>query len=546
MPQFLYERCAQSDEPALTTIAKGKLHSYSWQQVAEDVLRWTAALTELGFGRGQRVALIGSNSYHWILADLSLQLCGAVSVPLHTSLSIEQIVGRIEHAQVSLILADSPRVTSEIGEETSIENFTFEEMHTRAGQGTVDTSHVSQWIEHSDREALTTILYTSGTSGEPRGVMLSHQNLVSNAVAVSDAVASAELETRLAFLPFSHIYARTCDLGSWLYRGTHLVLAESRDTILRDCLLVKPTTLNGVPYFYQKVADGLRVPSTSGTPGRSATHSRGSHLDQKLPPEQDLRAVFGGSIRRLSCGGAGVAPEIEQFFSDRGLPIHSGYGLTEASPVITATPSDGYVPGTVGRPIPGVEVRLADDGEILVRSPGVMMGYWQDKAATSEAIQDGWLHTGDLGQWRDENLRISGRKKEIIVLTTGKKIAPTSIEQRLTGSPVIEQACVFGTGQKYVTAIIVPNPDRLKEEIRRQRLWVWSKHRAVTHPKIHAWFREEIERCLTSVAHHEKIARFAIIPRGFSQELGEMTPKLSLRRQTIEENFQKEIEAMYK
>ncbi|MEQ8209870.1 MAG: AMP-dependent synthetase/ligase [Lacipirellulaceae bacterium] len=535
LPQFLTaERLPAGDETALSTICAGQLSSVSWNQVAQDLVRWVRGLEHAGVKRGDYVALVAENSYPWILADLSLQAIGAVSVPLHSSLSFAQYRDLIRHSEAKFLLADTPTRASEIGEEAEVENCTFQEIEASTEQG---TSELQEYTCQRNANDLATILYTSGTTGQPRGVMLSFGNLVSNAVAVSDAVASNEQETRLAFLPFSHIYARTCDIGSWLYRGTHLVLAESRETILRDCQLCQPTTLNGVPYFYQKVADGIRAKGNEAEkdPSRSATHCR----------SDALRTAFGGKIRRLSCGGAGVAPETERFYEQCGLPILSGYGLTEASPVITATAKDEYKAGTVGKPIPGVDLKIDSDGELLVRSPGVMQGYWRDEAATAEVLRDGWLHTGDLAEWAGENLRIIGRKKEILVLNTGKKVVPTAIEQQLTGSPIIEQACVLGNGRKYLTAILVPTPERLKAEIRRQRLWVWSKRRAVTHPKIRDWFRQEIDRCLAQLAHHEQVAKFVIIPRGFSVELGELTPKLSLRRNVIEKNLHKEIESMY-
>nr|MBA3483377.1 long-chain fatty acid--CoA ligase [Pirellulales bacterium] len=370
------------------------------------------------------------------------------------------------------------------------------------------------------------ILYTSGTTGPPRGVMLTQRNIAANAVAMADELDTGSVETRLLLLPLSHIYARTCDLYCWIYRGSRLVIAESRETALRDCKLAEPTVINAVPYFYQKVADGLR--------------SGGGDVDT-------LKAALGGAVKMLFCGGAALPAEVERFFEDRGLPVMCGYGLTEASPVITATTPATYSPGSVGRPLPNVEVRLAGDGEVQVRGVSVMQGYWQNDAETARAIEDGWLHTGDLGEWDAKgNLRIVGRKKEMLVLATGKKVAPTHIEQLLLGSPWIEQCCVLGDGRKCLAALIVPNPDALRAEIRRQRLWVWSRRRALSHPKVLAHYREEIDRCLADAAEFEQVGSFTLIGRGFSIEHGELTPKLSLCRKVIERSFADAIEAMYR
>ena len=243
---------------------------------------------------------------------------------------------------------------------------------------------------------------------------------------------------------------------------------------------------------------------------------------------------------------AWIAPEVEQFFAERELPILCGYGLTEAAPVVTASTFENYAAGTVGRPLPNLEVQLAADGELLVRGPNVMQGYWHDEAATAATIQEGWLHTGDLAAWSEGgNLRIVGRKKEMIVLATGNKVAPTQVEQLLTGSPWIEQGCVVGDGRKCLAALIVPNPDMLRQEIRRRRLLVWSRRRALTHPKILALYRQEIDRCLVNAASFEQVGPFVLLGRGFSVEAGELTPKLSLRRGVVEQVFSDEIEKLY-
>jgi long-chain acyl-CoA synthetase len=237
---------------------------------------------------------------------------------------------------------------------------------------------------------------------------------------------------------------------------------------------------------------------------------------------------------------------VEKLFAVQGLPLLSGYGLTEASPVISATRKENYSPGSVGRPVKDVEVRVADDGEILVRGPNVMLGYWRDEAATQQTIVDGWLHTGDLGAFDAEgNLRIVGRRKELFALSTGKKVCPNAVEQRLAGSPFVEAVCVVGDGQSHLVALIVPNPQALKQFIKENRLWVWSKRRAVTHPRVRELFRTEIDRVLAGAAHEEHVGPFTILSRNFSLEAGEVTAKFSLRRETIAVNFAEEIAAMY-
>ncbi|MEM6329891.1 MAG: AMP-binding protein [Planctomycetota bacterium] len=407
-------------------------------------------------------------------------------------------------------------------------------------------------------EQCTELVATSGTGGEPRGVLLSQQNLVSNTVAVAQAIAAsldgsdagapdadapdavapddrtqdasapdARREVRLAFLPFSHLFARVCDLYCWVYRGSRMVLAESRETIFRDCQTARPTTLNGVPYFFQKAID---LAQRDGVP---------------------LRGLLGGRVRRCYCGGAALAEDVRRRFGAEGIPLLCGYGLTEASPVVTVSTIKANKPGTVGKPLPGVQVRTAADGEVLVRGPNVMQGYAGpdgaiDPRATAQAVRNGWLHTGDLGAIDAQGfLTIVGRKKEQLVLSTGKNVAPARLEALLAASPWIEQVAVVGDGRSCLGAVVVPNPQRLRAEVRRRRLWVWSKRQALRHPAVRRVFADEIAQRLAGCASHEQVRVFRLLGRPFSQERGEVTAKLSLRRAAIEQTLAREIAAMY-
>jgi long-chain acyl-CoA synthetase len=353
-------------------------------------------------------------------------------------------------------------------------------------------------------------LFTSGTTGKPRGVMLSQRNLAINSAVTAETLGGPNEQVRLCVLPLSHIFARACDLYSWLYRGSRLVLAESRETLFRDLKLVQPHGLSAVPYLYQRAADAVRA---SGKPNEAA----------------ELAALFGGRMERLSSGGAPLPPETEAWYRERGLPILPGYGLSESSPVISMSTPTAFRAGSSGRLLPGVEVRIAEDGEILNRGPNTMLGYWNDPAATAATIRDGWLHTGDLGELDgDGYLYVCGRKKELIVLSTGKKVVPTRVEGLLTMSPLIEQAAVFGEGQCGIMALVVPVADRMAD-----------RHSPATREAYAA----EINRCLRSAAHEEQIRQFVLLDRTFSIERGELTPKMSLRRSVIAKNFAAELQA---
>lgn len=497
------------DEPALGWVHAGEVHWRTWGQIEQDVANLAIEFRDDAQPSGYRhAALWDANSYGWVCCDLALQRAGLVVVPLHASLPEGAAEEASQRYGAGLPKLGRCRVGGLLAPPPSAHHTDVESLPT------------------IDPRALACIQPTSGTSGEPRGVMLTHAQLAHNARAVADAVTrdagEARDELRLSFLPFSHLYARVCDLYAWVYRGSRLVLVESRDTLFRDLQIVQPTSLNGVPYFYQKVLDRAEAE------GRS------------------IRDVLGGQIRQCFCGGAALAPSIQQTFADAGVPLMNGYGLSEASPVVTASSRATNRIGTVGQPIDGVEVEIADDGEVLVRGPCVMQGYWDDPDATAKVLRDGWLHTGDLGRWDEAgHLVIEGRKKETLVLSTGHNVSPSKIESLLCQSPWIEQACVVGEGRKHLAALVVPNPERLRAEVKRRRLWVWSKRAAVGHAAIREIYQRQIAHCLAECPPHEQVGAFTLLTRGFSIEHGEMTAKLSLRRAAIEESFAKAIETLY-
>ena len=332
-------------------------------------------------------------------------------------------------------------------------------------------------VESTKADDLATILYSSGTTGEPKGVMLSHYNLVSNALATDVHFESVESDVKLCWLPLSHIFARTCDLYCWIVRGSQMVLAQSRDTILADCQQFRPTLLNGVPYFFDKVH-------------RHCASQGGSDEEQKTR----LQELLGGRLRMACSGGAPLADATAEYFQRHGLPLVQGYGLTESSPVITVSTPHLFRTGSVGRALEGIEVKIADDGEILTRGPHVMKGYWKQPQATAETIRDGWLHTGDLGRLDDEGfLWITGRKKELIVTASGKNIAPAYLERLICEDPLILQALIVGDRRNYLAVLVVPNADALKNEILARGIQLASREEALVHPEVLALYRKRID-----------------------------------------------------
>lgn len=538
---------SRADEPALWTFRDGAFQSITWGELGAQVARGATMLRNLGVQSGDRVASLSENRREWIVLDLALLVLGAVHVPIHATLSGSQIAYQIEKSGATVMALSGAEQAQKLSafpaEMMCVNTYLSLEPDTQIGlradkahfwpeqmsavPGTPAIADFSDRIASIGPHELATIMYTSGTTGHPRGVMLSQGNLASNAQATADRYPDNKSEMRLCFLPLSHIYARTCDLYAWIYRGSQFALARNRDTIIDDCALVHPNTINGVPYFYDKLYRRLHESGKSKQPGV-------------------VQHLLGGQVKHCFCGGAALPAHVEAYFESQGVPILAGYGLSETSPVISVSTKEQHRAGAVGRVLPGIEVRFADDGELLTRGPHVMLGYWQDESATREVIEDGWLRTGDLGRIDDEGyLHITGRKKEILVTALGKNVEPTAIERLLTASPLILQAMVVGEGRNYLSAILVPNPERLRAEIRERRLWVFSRRGALQHKQVQALYRAEIDRVLAELSRHEQIGRFLLLDRGFTIDAGELTPKGSLRREVILKNLNAEIERLY-
>ncbi len=381
-------------------------------------------------------------------------------------------------------------------------------------------------LRHVDGGDLATILYTSGTTGEPKGVMLSHNNLTSNAIGTLEFLTPEAGDVRLNFLPFSHVFARTCDLYTWIaFNGVELVLAESRDTVIGNCLEVSPTLINGVPYFFDKV---LRYT-----------------LEQPLDEQEGFLAkLLGGRLRMCCSGGAALPQHVAEAFARQGVMLVQGYGLTETSPVITICDDAARV-GSAGRAIPGVEIRIAEDGEILTRGPHIMIGYWNKPQATADVLRDGWLVTGDLGRLDEDGyLYITGRKKEIIVTAGGKNVAPVLLESLLTEDPLILQAMVVGDGRNYLAALVVADVENLRSELTSRKIDCppegWDND-----PRVRQLLADRVVQRLAGLSHYEQVAKFAIVTSPFTPESGELTPTLKLRRNIIAKRYAAAIEALY-
>ena len=533
---FLDQVRAKASDVAIHIKRDGQFAPLTWEEVGLDVRRYVAHLIELGVGHGDRVVQFAENRYEWILTDLALHMVGAIHVPVHSTLSGLQVVEQAIDSGAEILIVSTQElaeklVTSSIPLPESIRVYSFDVVTSSSlaaaqfDQGEVDlTAALDLEASVAERvlpEHLATILYTSGTTGEPKGVMLNQHNLVTNSVGANNKIEQQESDLRLNMLPLSHIFARTADLYSWIVGGSVLALAESRDTVIPDAQQIKPTVLNAVPYFYARIQKALAEKGVADAPGA-------------------VNNLLGGRVRFCCSGGAPLTTPLYDYFKSQELPLLQGYGLTESSPVITVSSLSEDRRGAVGKPIEDVEIKIAADGEVLTKGPHVMVGYWQNERATNEVIKDDWLLTGDLGEIDDDGyLYITGRKKELIVTATGKNVAPAYLEALLVEDPVIAQALVIGDNRKFLTALIVPDPQALQNVVGEEGL------ADLNGSQVQDAIGGRIAERLSQVAKNEQIGKFLVLSRPFSADRGELTAKLSLRRSVIHEHFAAEIESMY-
>lgn len=533
--------------PAVRFKLHGLYHDLTWRDYREQALAGAAALISAGVAPGDRVGLVAENRVEWLIADMAIMTAGAINVPPHAPLTARQIHYQLEDAGVCWLFvstsAQADKVRQIRGELPKLRGVIAYD-HDATGDG-IDSwdgflqrgrqtlaavaGELSRREEALGLDDLATIMYTSGTTGNPKGVMLSHGNLLSNAEAMLAIVPPQPTDVVLNWLPFSHIYARTVDhYGNSLVGGTLTCLAESAETLVQNLEDVQPTNMASVPRFYEKVLTAVAD-------------------DDPKETSRKLRKVFGPRIDWMSSGGAPLPLAVAEAYHRAGLMLLQGYGLTESSPVISFNNKQHYKLPTVGRPLTGVEVKIGPDGEVLTRGPHVMKGYWNNPKATTETIRDGWLHTGDLGRLDEDGfLQITGRKKELLVLSNGKKVAPSNIEGILLADPCIDQVVVCGEGKNFLTALLVPHWDNVRTALAAQGVTLVGDVEArARQPEVHVLMERLLRERLADVSHMEQVKKFVVLPRPFSVAEEEMTVSLKLRRNVIMQKYGRQLEALY-
>ena len=582
-------------KPALVRRCRGDaVEELSTQELFDRIRDFSLGLGALGVEPGDRVAILSDSRPEWLIADLAALTAGAVTAPIYPTLP---------EAQVRYILADSGARVVVAADETQAAKVraVWDELpdlsalvimdpagepEAAAGASGREDLSLAQATDRGHRRLMTedglgreykerataiapdrlaTIIYTSGTTGEPKGVMLTHGNVASNVMDGGAVVRVDSEDAALSFLPLSHAFERAV-VFLYLYHGVTVTFAESLDTIARDLGTVKPTVMTGVPRVYEKFQARV-LEAVAGAPavrrrlfqwavgvGLRRARAQLAGRSVALPARLQLglaerlvlsriRGRLGGRLRFVVSGSAPLSTPIAEFFFAIGIPVVEGYGLTETSPTLTVNPLERPKLGTVGPAIRNVELKIAEDGEVLARGPNVMQGYYGKPEATAEVMRDGWFCTGDIGSLDDDGyLTILDRKKELIVTAGGKNIAPNPIEAELKRSPLVAEAVLIGDRRPYVSALLVPDFAALAAQAGAEGA---SREEVVERPGVVALFDEVVERVNAGLARHEQIKRSALLPAEFGIATGELTPTLKVKRRVVAQRWSDAIERLY-
>lgn len=556
----------------------GVLEAYSCAALLARVHHLALALEAEGVRKGERIAIFSENRPEWHLVDFACQLLGAVSVPVFPNLPADQISYIVANSgshwifysntekremleDLSRWATASPILVAMDTDAQSAEGTTLEALLARGAELGADFS-AATWRGRVDEEDLASILYTSGTTGNPKGVMLTHGNLTSNFLSASEIYpgSGGEAEQCVCFLPLSHVFARTTT-HMFLYRGIAVHYVETVEALPEAFAEARPTVFASVPLIFERAHQRILEAVAEQPPARRKLFAWALDIGERYLAARQAgqgagwlaaqRAVakrlvyrriherFGGRLGLAVAGGAALPKRVEIFFHAVGIEVYQGYGLTETAPMLTINYPRRHRLGSVGPAGPGVSLAIAEDGEVLAQGPGIMRGYWKNEEATHEVIDDrGWFHTGDIGSLDDDGyLFITGRKKDILVTADGLNVAPVSIEQLLTAAATIAQAVVLGDDRPFLAALLVPDFQRLGFNVDPRRL--------VEDPQVRREIEEVVETVNRLLPRYEQVQRFALLTEAFTVENGELTPTLKVRRPIVMERYRETIDALY-
>jgi len=551
----------------------------TWAEMANHVARWQAALKNEDLSPGDRVGLMLSNCPSWVMFEQAALGLGLIVIPLYTNDRAENISYIINDAQISVLLLETADQWAGLRLHAKEAKSLSRILCMQAIDNPQDNRllHVDSWLPDKTiryplhelkvhKSSLATIVYTSGTTGKPKGVMLNHQNIFWDAYAGIQTVKVYSSDIFLSFLPLSHMFERTVGYYLPIICGSKVCYARSIELLADDLMQIKPTVLITVPRIFERVYNKIQVQLNAKSrftrklfelavnigwlrfciqQGKRSLHPALLLWPVlKLLVARKITKKLGGRLRLAVSGGAPLGFEVARTFIGLGLTISQGYGLTEASPVISTNKLEDNDPASIGQALPGIETRLGNEDELLVRGPCVMMGYWNQEEATRQAIDpDGWLHTGDKARIENDHIYITGRLKEILVLSNGEKVPPANIEMTICSDPLFEQALVIGEQKPYLTAIIVVNRDEWRKQA--AQIGVTSDTDMLNHPSVHEFVLERVHAAMTTFPGYARIYRVYITDTCWNIDNGLVTPTLKLKRHIIMEKYTEQIAQMY-
>ena len=573
-----YQISKYDKEVAMARKESGQWKTYSSRDLKRIVDNLSLAFIKSGIGRDDKVAIISNNRPEWNFVDLAVQQIGAISVPMYPTITADDYNYIFNHAGVKKIFVGDQEIYEKAVEGSQgmdVQILSFDQIagcdHWEAfmlsgeGGNLADLEAMKEQVKPDD---LFTIIYTSGTTGRPKGVMLTHRNVSTNLMAVEDRiVAPRGTGKALSFLPLCHIYERTGSFA-FLYMGISIYYAESMETIGDNLKEVQPHVFNTVPRLLEKVYDKIVSKGYELTGVKKSLFFWALNLGLKYDPNKNLggwynwqlkmankiifskwREALGGNVMQINSGASALQPRLARVFWAAGIPVCEGYGLTETSPVVSASVCNNKEMriGFVGKIVKDVTVKIAEDGEILVKGPNIMQGYYKQPELTAEVIDtEGWFHTGDIGELHEGNyLKITDRKKEMFKTSGGKYIAPQPMENKFKESPVIEQIIVVGENRNFPSALIVPSFQGLRDWCHHKDIPYTTDSEMLQKPEIQEKFHREVEAQNKYFGKWEQVKKFKVLNTTWGIETGELTPTMKLKRKVVHEKYAKEIEEMY-
>ncbi|HEV2217808.1 MAG TPA: long-chain fatty acid--CoA ligase [Candidatus Dormibacteraeota bacterium] len=552
---FFGQAARYGERPLIHHIAGEQWKSETWADMKRYVLAVASALVEGGVRQGDKVIVLAENRFEWPVCDFAIQSVGGVTVPIYTGTSPEVIQKIVDNSEAVLAIASTDALAGKLRVGGSMKKIVTIEADISAWmvRRPQRLAEVATRLTAIKPDDLCTILYTSGTTGDPKGVELAHRCLVDIGRAALKVFALSETDSALSFLPYSHAFERINGIFLFLMFAGQAWISKGADHLAAEIAEVQPTVMNAVPRIYEKMYAAV-TSRVSESPGyrRSLFHwalsvgrrynvdkRRGTLIDAQYRLADRLvlgglrRRLTGGRLRFFISGGAALSQEIEEFFWSCGVPILNGWGMTELSSGVSSNRLDAHKFLTVGKPFPDVQVKIAEDGEILVKGPGNMLGYHKNPEATAETLRDGWVYTGDIGVIDGDGfLKITDRKKALFKTAVGKYIAPQPIEFGLTQDALIDRAVVIGEGRPYVTALIVPD-------------WAAAKKQGLDEAALRAHVQKVVDAVNSHLGNWETVKYFTLLSEDFSEARGELSLKLDVKRKVVAQNYAAQIEAMY-